>query len=71
MMIALAVGTGVGINTAMAAMFGVGNRREADAYVGVGKPLSVGIWLLSAAACWLVMPLYARCLQDRKPSYER
>ena len=38
LMIALAVGTGVGINTVMAA----------------------GLWLIFAAACWVVLPGYAR-----------
>ena len=34
LMIALAVGTGVGINTAMAARLGVGRQDEADAFAG-------------------------------------
>lgn len=41
LMIALAVGTGVGVNTAMAAKYGQGESREADRYAGVGTPLSV------------------------------
>ena len=40
LMIALAVGTGVGINTVMAAKLGVGNEKEADEYAGVGTPLA-------------------------------
>ena len=41
LMIALAVGTGVGINTVMAAKLGVGEAKKADEYAGVGTPLAV------------------------------
>ena len=51
LMIALAVGTGVGINTAMAARLGVGNRKEADEYAGVGTPLAIALWFLFALIC--------------------
>ena len=37
LMIAFAVGTGVGSNTVMAAKLGTGNRKEADGYAGVLK----------------------------------
>ena len=60
LMIALAVGTGVGINTAMAAKFGEGRRQEADEYAGIGTPLAVTMWLLFAVIGWLIMPAYAR-----------
>lgn len=60
LMIALAVGTGVGINTAMAARLGIGKREEADEFAGVGTPLAVGLWLIFALVCWLIMPAYAR-----------
>ena len=60
LMIALAVGTGVGINTVMAAKLGTGDRKEADEYAGVGTPLAVVLWLLFAAACWAIMPAYAK-----------
>ena len=60
LMIALAVGTGVGINTVMAARLGIGNRKQADEYAGVGTPLAIGLWLLFAAVCWMIMPFYAR-----------
>ena len=43
LMIALAVGTGVGINTVMAAKLGVGNKKEADEYAGVGTPLAIAM----------------------------
>lgn len=41
LMIALAVGTGVGINTVMAAKLGTGSKKEAEEYAGVGTPLAV------------------------------
>ena len=59
-MIALAVGTGVGINTVMAAKLGVGNEKEADEYAGVGTPLAGFMWLLFAVICWFAMPFYAK-----------
>lgn len=43
LMIALAVGTGVGINTGRAAKLGAGRREEADAYAGVGTPLAAAL----------------------------
>ena len=46
LMIALAVGTGVGINTAMAAKLGA---QQAKAFAGVGTPLALCLWLLFAA----------------------
>ena len=56
LMIALAVGTGVGINTAMAAKLGVGQEKKADEYAGVGTPLALVLWLIFAAACYFIMP---------------
>lgn len=60
LMIALAVGTGVGINTVMAAKLGVGKPKEADAYAGVGTPLGLMMWFLFAVICWFLMPAYAK-----------
>ena len=60
LMIALAVGTGVGINTVMAAKLGVGNEKEADEYADVGTPLAGFMWLLFAVICWFAMPFYAK-----------
>lgn len=64
LMIALAVGTGVGINTVMAARLGTGQKDEADEYAGVGTPLAIAMWLLFALVCWLTMPAYARMSTD-------
>lgn len=59
-MIALAVGTGVGINTVIASKLGVGNRKEADEYAGVGTPLAIVLWLMFAIICFAIMPFYAK-----------
>ena len=60
LMIALAVGTGVGINTVMASKLGEGKKKEADAYAGVGTPLAIVLWALFALISWFVMPAFAR-----------
>lgn len=60
LMIAFAVGTGVGINTAMAAELGISNNKKADEYAGICTPLAVVMWILFAVICWFLMPLYAR-----------
>lgn len=64
LMIALAVGTGVGINTVMAAKLGLGKRAEADEYAGVGTPLAVMLWAAFALLFWAFMPAYARMSTD-------
>lgn len=60
LMIALAVGTGVGVNTAMSAQFGLGQKEKANEFAGVGTPLAVLLWFLFAIVCWFIMPLYAQ-----------
>ena len=60
LMVALAIGTGVGINTAMAARFGVGKRGDAQEFAGIGTPLAGILWVLFAAVAWLSLPAYAR-----------
>lgn len=60
LMIALAVGTGVGINTVVAAKLGVDKKDEADEFAGVGTPLAVSLWFIFGLICWLLMPAYAR-----------
>lgn len=60
LMIALAVGTGVGINTVMAARLGSGKKKEADEYAGVGTPLAAALWLVFAGVCYAFMPAYAK-----------
>ena len=60
LMIALAVGTGVGINTAMASRYGVGQKEEAKEFAGVGTPLAIALWFVFALVCWIFMPTYAK-----------
>lgn len=59
LMIALAVGTGVGINTVMAARLGSGHSDRASEYAGMATPLAVAMWAVFAAVCWAIMPAYA------------
>lgn len=60
LMIAVAVGTGVGVNTVMASKLGIGQKKEADEYAGVGTPLAVVLWLVFAVVCWFIMPGFAK-----------
>lgn len=60
LMIALAVGTGVGINTDMAYYFGIRQEKKAEEVAGIGTPLAVFLWIVFAAVCYLIMPFYAR-----------
>lgn len=60
LMIALAVGTGVGINTLMAHFLGVGNKEKSDETAGVGNFLAFAMWFVFALICWFIMPFYAQ-----------
>lgn len=51
LMIAFAVGTGVGINTVIAAKLGEGRQKEANECAGVGTPLAILLWSLFALIC--------------------
>lgn len=64
LMIVLAVGSGVGINTVMAARLGIGNKKAADECAGVGTPLAIGLWLVFAAVFYFLMPAYAKMSTD-------
>ncbi len=59
LMIAFAVGTGVGVNTVMAARLGLGQREEARKNAALATPLAVILWLLFAVAGFLLLPVYA------------
>lgn len=59
LMIALAVGTGVGINTIMAAKLGRGKQELAEEYAGIGTPLAAVLWAIFALVFYLCMPAYA------------
>ena len=60
LMIALAVGTGVGINTAMAYFLGIQDKKKADEVAGTSAPLALGMWALFAVITYAAMPAYAR-----------
>ncbi|MBE6848937.1 MAG: MATE family efflux transporter [Ruminococcus sp.] len=64
LMIALAVGTGVGINTVMAAKLGSGKEERADDYAGMAMPIAAALWGIFAAICYFLMPAYARLQTD-------
>lgn len=48
MMIALAVGTGVGLNTAIARYHGIGDHEQAQRIAGNGLPLALALWVVFA-----------------------
>ena len=60
LMVALAVGTGVGINTAMAYFLGVGDQKRSDEAAGISTPLELAIWAIFALISYFAMPYYAR-----------
>ena len=60
LMIALGVGTGVGINTAMAAFMGHQRPKKAVEVAGIGTPVALVLWVIFAVACFFGMPAYAR-----------
>ncbi len=64
LMIALAVGLGVGINTVMAAKLGINKKEESDEYAGVGTPLILCVWIIFSVGCWFFMPVYAKISSD-------
>ena len=60
LMIALAVGTGVGINTAMSYSLGIKDEKSANKTAGVGTPLAIIMWIIFAISAYFLMPYYAR-----------
>lgn len=58
--IALAVGTGVGVNTYMARRYAQGSREDAENAAGTGFALSLVSWVLFALIAALIMPAYVR-----------
>ena len=59
LMIALGVGTGVGLNTLMARQLGLGEEKSARECAGVAAPVGATLWLIFAVAGYLAMPAYA------------
>lgn len=64
LMIALAVGTGVGINTGIAYNLGIKNNKKAEEIAGMGTFLALVMWLLFAGICYFIMPAYAAMSTD-------
>lgn len=64
LMIALAVGSGVGINTLMAHYLGIRREKESEEVAGTGALLAFVMWLLFAGITFLIMPFYARISTD-------
>lgn len=64
LMIALAVGTGVGINTVIAAFLGRQQPQRARDIAGMGTPLALVLWVIFALGCFFGMPAYARMSSD-------
>lgn len=64
LMIALAVGTGVGINTAIAHYLGLRDKPRAEEMAGTAAPLGLALWALFAVICYFILPGYARMSTD-------
>lgn len=60
LIIAIGVGTGVGINTIMAKYFGTGEKERAEKVAGVGTVLAVIWWAVAAVLLFFIMTGYAR-----------
>ena len=58
--VALAVGTGVGVNTYMARKYAQGSPEDAENAAGTGMVLALGSWAVFAAVAALIMPAYVR-----------
>lgn len=59
LMIALAVGIGVGINTIMAAKLGIGKKEDSNIYASIGTPFILIVYLLFALFFYFFLPSYA------------
>ncbi|HBN10569.1 MAG TPA: MATE family efflux transporter [Ruminococcus sp.] len=64
LMIALAVGTGVGLNTLIALLRGTKEYDESRKATGTAAPVALVMWALFAAVCFFLMPLYAAVSTD-------
>ena len=58
--VALAVGTGVGVNTYMAREYGLRDPKTAQAAAGAGMALEFALWVLFAVLSALILPGYVR-----------
>lgn len=69
-MIAIAVGTGVGINAVVAYYNGLRNYEKAEAAAGTGAPLAFALWVSFSLMVWFILPYYA-ALQTSSPEVIR
>lgn len=60
LMLALAVGTGVGINTLIPHFMGLGDEKEAKEVAGTAALIGLGNWIVFATICFFIMPGFAR-----------
>ena len=70
LMIAIAVGTGVGINAVVAYYNGLRNYEKAEAAAGTGAPLAFALWVSFSLMVWFILPYYA-ALQTSSPEVIR
>ncbi len=68
--IALAVGTGVGVNTYMANRYAVDDSREADKTAGTGMILAVLSYAVVALTSYFIMPFYVRTMASEPGAIE-
>lgn len=59
LMLALAVGTGVGINTLIPYFMGLGEEKEAKEVAGTAALIGLGNWIVFATICFFIMPGFA------------
>lgn len=59
LMIAIAVGTGVGINTRVAYCNGARRYKDAEKTAGTGAPLAIFLWVAFSLIIWFILPSYA------------
>lgn len=67
---AVAVGTGVGVNTQMSRDLARGNRRRANGMAGLGSVLAFVSWILFAVLSHFIMEPYARISVESPLGYE-
>ena len=64
LMIALGVGTGVGINTDMAYYLGIGKKKKSRRGGGNWYTAGTDPWIIFAAVCYVTLPAYAGMSTD-------
>lgn len=64
LMIAFAVGTGVGINTVMAHHLGLGDNEKSEKTAGTGALSAFVMWIIFAVSTYFLMPAYAKMSSD-------